>query len=138
RRRHTRFSRDWSSDVCSSDLTAVGAEWTAQALCVPVQRKQFCPLAAAVAGRQGKCRGRNTRRLPQRHYSQYNARKRDGRRVEVQPEKADQKGGDHVGCVPGAAQLFAEGQALNVLFFFLWSAAARQLTRKWSYFALRI
>src|SRR5690606_40334822 len=23
RRRHTRFSRDWSSDVCSSDLTAV-------------------------------------------------------------------------------------------------------------------
>src|SRR5690606_40085823 len=24
RRRHTRFSRDWSSDVCSSDL-----EWTA-------------------------------------------------------------------------------------------------------------
>src|SRR5690606_41195172 len=26
RRRHTRFSRDWSSDVCSSDLV-----WTAQA-----------------------------------------------------------------------------------------------------------
>src|SRR5690606_39516661 len=24
RRRHTRFSRDWSSDVCSSDLAAVG------------------------------------------------------------------------------------------------------------------
>src|SRR5207302_7269684 len=24
RRRHTRFSRDWSSDVCSSDLTAQG------------------------------------------------------------------------------------------------------------------
>src|SRR5690606_40661438 len=24
RRRHTRFSRDWSSDVCSSDLTAAG------------------------------------------------------------------------------------------------------------------
>src|SRR5690606_40976099 len=23
RRRHTRFSRDWSSDVCSSDLTGV-------------------------------------------------------------------------------------------------------------------
>src|SRR5690606_39546993 len=23
RRRHTRFSRDWSSDVCSSDLSAV-------------------------------------------------------------------------------------------------------------------
>src|SRR5690606_40669113 len=26
RRRHTRFSRDWSSDVCSSDLIAFGAE----------------------------------------------------------------------------------------------------------------
>src|SRR5436309_9185919 len=25
RRRHTRFSRDWSSDVCSSDLTPRGA-----------------------------------------------------------------------------------------------------------------
>src|SRR5207302_5276135 len=26
RRRHTRFSRDWSSDVCSSDLAAVRAD----------------------------------------------------------------------------------------------------------------
>src|SRR6266511_1431297 len=26
RRRHTRFSRDWSSDVCSSDLVAVEGE----------------------------------------------------------------------------------------------------------------
>src|SRR5690606_27199216 len=26
RRRHTRFSRDWSSDVCSSDLVRVGLE----------------------------------------------------------------------------------------------------------------
>src|SRR5690606_8105905 len=26
RRRHTRFSRDWSSDVCSSDLTDLAAE----------------------------------------------------------------------------------------------------------------
>src|SRR5207302_5674999 len=25
RRRHTRFSRDWSSDVCSSDLTALAS-----------------------------------------------------------------------------------------------------------------
>src|SRR5690606_41006742 len=25
RRRHTRFSRDWSSDVCSSDLIGFGA-----------------------------------------------------------------------------------------------------------------
>src|SRR5690606_41060790 len=26
RRRHTRFSRDWSSDVCSSDLRMAGPE----------------------------------------------------------------------------------------------------------------
>src|SRR5690606_41119743 len=27
RRRHTRFSRDWSSDVCSSDLTVTWLPW---------------------------------------------------------------------------------------------------------------
>src|SRR5207302_3937288 len=27
RRRHTRFSRDWSSDVCSSDLKAPTENW---------------------------------------------------------------------------------------------------------------
>src|SRR5690606_39940765 len=27
RRRHTRFSRDWSSDVCSSDLPAWALMW---------------------------------------------------------------------------------------------------------------
>src|SRR5690606_39788870 len=27
RRRHTRFSRDWSSDVCSSDLDRYGDIW---------------------------------------------------------------------------------------------------------------
>src|SRR5207302_5058930 len=26
--RHTRFSRDWSSDVCSSDLTEIALAWT--------------------------------------------------------------------------------------------------------------
>src|SRR5690606_23733884 len=40
RRRHTRFSRDWSSDVCSSDLDGIcldadGAVWYAD---VPNQR----------------------------------------------------------------------------------------------------
>src|SRR5690606_40136974 len=38
RSRHTRFSRDWSSDVCSSDLAAVvvvaGAAWLAYYLLV--------------------------------------------------------------------------------------------------------
>src|SRR5690606_39441025 len=27
RRRHTSFSRDWSSDVCSSDLATAGGGW---------------------------------------------------------------------------------------------------------------
>src|SRR3712207_8729161 len=30
RRRHTRYWRDWSSDVCSSDLAVVEAEYTTQ------------------------------------------------------------------------------------------------------------
>src|SRR5690606_39730469 len=30
RRRHTRFSRDWSSDVCSSDLSEPGFDETGQ------------------------------------------------------------------------------------------------------------
>src|SRR5690606_40334182 len=31
RRRHTRFSRDWSSDVCSSDLVDLAAAWEGEA-----------------------------------------------------------------------------------------------------------
>src|SRR5690606_39592831 len=34
RRRHTRFSRDWSSDVCSSDLQAIGKNVVAMKLMV--------------------------------------------------------------------------------------------------------
>src|SRR5690606_40769544 len=34
RRRHTRFSRDWSSDVCSSDLPADDQEMTSPFLLV--------------------------------------------------------------------------------------------------------
>src|SRR5690606_34876642 len=39
RRRHTRFSRDWSSDVCSSDL------------CLATQEEVARPLGRAVPGR---------------------------------------------------------------------------------------
>src|SRR5690606_41061274 len=35
-RRHTRFSRDWSSDVCSSDLYKMGGALLAEATGVPV------------------------------------------------------------------------------------------------------
>src|SRR5690606_40440990 len=32
RRRHTRFSRDWSSDVCSSDLVVTPVTWASKEL----------------------------------------------------------------------------------------------------------
>src|SRR5690606_39969760 len=35
RRRHTRFSRDWSSDVCSSDLPPGHFRWSALAELTP-------------------------------------------------------------------------------------------------------
>src|SRR5690606_39572163 len=38
RRRHTRFSRDWSSDVCSSDLTARSVTPSSSASCRHVAR----------------------------------------------------------------------------------------------------
>src|SRR5690606_39300247 len=42
RRRHTRFSRDWSSDVCSSDLMGAGD---------PAPGLHFAPGEASEAGR---------------------------------------------------------------------------------------
>src|SRR5690606_40398543 len=42
RRRHTRFSRDWSSDVCSSDLIVEG-------LVSPAHRGPSAELRAALA-----------------------------------------------------------------------------------------
>src|SRR5690606_40478998 len=38
RRRHTRFSRDWSSDVCSSDLRCTGTMAARPAGAVPQDR----------------------------------------------------------------------------------------------------
>src|SRR5690606_39693347 len=44
RRRHTRFSRDWSSDVCSSDLTVLGL--------IETDIRPMDPAAAVVLGQQ--------------------------------------------------------------------------------------
>src|SRR5690606_39310812 len=46
RRRHTRFSRDWSSDVCSSDLTVHANQ-------IGANGKQFQWRAAKTARRPG-------------------------------------------------------------------------------------
>src|SRR5690606_40312861 len=44
RRRHTRFSRDWSSDVCSSDLRTMDVNlfgpWTAAQLAAPLMERR--------------------------------------------------------------------------------------------------
>src|SRR2546429_4851261 len=42
RRRHTRCSRDWSSDVCSSDLKQGGGE-VVGTVRVPLQNPDFAP-----------------------------------------------------------------------------------------------
>src|SRR5690606_40672600 len=34
RRRHTRFSRDWSSDVCSSDLIMINNKWSVSCMAI--------------------------------------------------------------------------------------------------------
>src|SRR5690606_39536180 len=44
RRRHTRFSRDWSSDVCSSDLQAISGN---EAIVRAVEREGLPSLAIA-------------------------------------------------------------------------------------------
>src|SRR5207253_7246166 len=60
RRRHTRWPRDWSSDVCSSDLSklrdlALMGDWAVPAApsepaSMPVRPYQFCRYLAALFG----------------------------------------------------------------------------------------
>src|SRR2546422_11600887 len=62
RRRHTRCSRDWSSDVCSSDLHRDG-EWvehpTELQRCVAELQPIKIEGGLAVTGDHGECRARN-------------------------------------------------------------------------------
>src|SRR5690606_39878719 len=48
RRRHTRFSRDWSSDVCSSDLDRTSKAW----------RETDAQIMALAEGYEQELRGR--------------------------------------------------------------------------------
>src|SRR5206468_8830798 len=53
RRRHTRSDRDWSSDVCSSDLTAVRPDGTViedEVRRLIVRRHRHSPEVASVVG----------------------------------------------------------------------------------------
>src|SRR5207302_5573364 len=68
RRRHTRFSRDWSSDVCSSDLQEVTQERflsTPQYEIVgasgPGHRREYTAEVTFGDGISGKGRGRTKR-----------------------------------------------------------------------------
>src|SRR5690606_40914076 len=46
RRRHTRFSRDWSSDVCSSDLTPIFLKGANPNLC---EKEEISDISSIVA-----------------------------------------------------------------------------------------
>src|SRR5690606_40143367 len=61
RRRHTRFSRDWSSDVCSSDLATVLSRPSYPS---PVSERTRTPLPSAATGTYTRVSG-STRVLNQ-------------------------------------------------------------------------
>src|SRR5690606_40997773 len=52
RRRHTRFSRDWSSDVCSSDLLRIGDAFRRERLHVAGDLLGLAPLITGDEQRQ--------------------------------------------------------------------------------------
>src|SRR3712207_8537142 len=68
RRRHTRYWRDWSSDVCSSDLRARGDRMSPAEVALEVWILQQvvagngCLLRAWRAGRRGRGGGRGDRK----------------------------------------------------------------------------
>src|SRR5690606_24198374 len=52
RRRHTRFSRDWSSDVCSSDLRRIPIQYAKQVIGNKLYggKREFIPMKVNAAG----------------------------------------------------------------------------------------
>src|SRR2546428_4552543 len=48
RRRHTRCDRDWSSDVCSSDLTGMNAEFVRERLFKPFETTKSAGMGIGV------------------------------------------------------------------------------------------
>src|SRR5690606_40264687 len=64
RRRHTRFSRDWSSDVCSSDLPAQLVAQTCMSKILSTRAMQFCAdQAVQILGGMGFMRGTRSERI---------------------------------------------------------------------------
>src|SRR5690606_40743298 len=63
RRRHTRFSRDWSSDVCSSDLRR--CEWLQTRRCA-LESRYGCNARSLFRGTR-RCRGQIQAETPASH-----------------------------------------------------------------------
>src|SRR5690606_39448320 len=77
RRRHTRFSRDWSSDVCSSDLfdpalkpDAPYQSWGTEYVFVSEDRGDFIALQHVLVMRMQDRDGRISEPLVTRHWRQ--------------------------------------------------------------------
>src|SRR5207253_4333898 len=59
RRRHTRWPRDWSSDVCSSDLSSAGGRFSREVVMYRV-RRSASPKHGMVGQRTGRRTSRST------------------------------------------------------------------------------
>src|SRR5690554_6969109 len=59
RRRHTRCGRDWSSDVCSSDLGCLFSRWIdtedSQGPCDPCLHRECVPASQCFSRKRGVC-----------------------------------------------------------------------------------
>src|SRR5690606_40156459 len=66
RRRHTRFSRDWSSDVCSSDLEKFALNVSRATYVTPTQLSQKKAPPANRRGSRGRTCSSRDMRLPAR------------------------------------------------------------------------
>src|SRR5690606_41201942 len=95
RRRHTRFSRDWSSDVCSSDLS----RWTALSRQGPTS-ESFGPIRLSVPPKMPT--PQETTRARLRFYRSCSTKGRSIRKTRSEERRVGKecrarRGGDHEG-----------------------------------------
>src|SRR5699024_11292729 len=89
RRRHTRSKRDWSSDVCSSDLIPEPTEEGQQARppCVPQERAEKLQARAGRAAQRADGKRRNHAAQAGRHPGH------ESKRAQGRGEERDRKSG---------------------------------------------